>query len=258
MNPIEAKKILQLYRRNAADAHDPQFAGALKLAERDPELAQWLEEQGARQLIIATTFRQIPVPIGLKEQIISEQAAQRRSKFSRRKMELALLAVILIFSSLAGFQLLRHDQTKTVSIADDSLAAYRLQMSGIALRGYGMDLLTNNPAAIRDFLTSKKAPADFVLPTGLQSAEIAGCAIQGWQTGKVSMVCFRTGKPLPPGQASDLWLFVVDQAALKDSPATKKLLFATANQLMTVTWTEGGKVYLLETEGDETALRKFL
>ena len=44
---------------------------------------------------------------------------------------------------------------------------------------------------------------------------MTGCAIEGWQNAKVSMICFRTGKPLRPAEQSDLWLFVVDRASVK-------------------------------------------
>ena len=91
-------------------------------------------------------------------------------------------------------------------------------MAGIALRGYAMDLTTNNPAQIRAYLAQNHAPADYVLPAPLEKTAMAGCAIESWQGAKVSMICFRTGKPLPPGEQSDLWLFVVDRASVKDAP----------------------------------------
>lgn len=258
MNSIEAKKILQLYRRHAAEAQDPQIAEALALAGRDPELAEWLEQHCARQLAIATQFRQIPVPAGLKEQIISEHAANRRSLFRHRKVEIALLVVILIFGSVAGFQLVHRDAGNVAAAADNTMPVYRQQMTGVVLRGYGMDLLTNNPVAIRAYLAENKALADFILPAALQTVDLAGCSVQGWQKGKVSMICFRTGKSLSPGQASDLWLFVTDRAAIKDAPAPGKFQFATVNQLITVAWTQGEKTYLLEIEGDEATLRKLV
>ncbi len=258
MNANEAKIILQLYRRHSADADDPQIAEALALAGRDPELAAWLEQHCQRQFIVGAKLRQISVPAGLKEQIISEAAANRRMISQRRKTQFALLAVILLFGSFALYQLVPRNPARSAAIPDDTLAAYRSQMTGIALRGYGMDLLTNNPATIYDYLAEKKAPADFALPVALQKVAVTGCAIQGWQSGKVSMICFRTGKPLPPDQSSDLWLFVADRSAIKDSPATTEFHFAAVNQLMTVAWAEGDKFFLLETEGDEATLRKFL
>ena len=66
MNRDEAKNFLLLYRPGTADADDPQIAGALALAKRDPELARWLEEHCARQEALRAKFREITVPEGLK------------------------------------------------------------------------------------------------------------------------------------------------------------------------------------------------
>ena len=33
----------------------------------------------------------------------------------------------------------------------------------------------------------------------LTKVAVTGCAIQSWQGAKVSMICFRTGKPLAAG-----------------------------------------------------------
>jgi hypothetical protein len=72
------------------------------------------------------------------------------------------------------------------------------------------------------------------------------------------MICFRTGKPLPPGQSSDLWLFVVDRAAVKNAPPPGPPQIKPVNQLITAVWTQGDKVYLLGTEGNEQILRQYL
>jgi hypothetical protein len=121
-----------------------------------------------------------------------------------------------------------------------------------------MDLTTNNPVAIREYLAQKEAPADYILPAPLEKTAVTGCAIQGWQKAKVSMICFRTGKPLPPGQQSDLWLFVVDRAAVRNAPPANERRFAQVSRLLTVTWTQGDKLYVLGTEGDKQALQQYL
>jgi hypothetical protein len=92
VNVNEAKNILLLYRPGTADAEDPQIAAALALAKRDPELARWLEEHCARQEALRAKFRQITVPAGLKEQIISEQAAQEGNNPPRKIVAVALAA----------------------------------------------------------------------------------------------------------------------------------------------------------------------
>jgi len=87
---------------------------------------------------------------------------------------------------------------------------------------------------------------------------MTGCAIEDWQGTKVSMVCFRTGKPLPPGEQSDLWLFVIDRSRVKQAPPDGSREFVRINRLQMVTWTEGDKLYLLGVKGDEQTLRQYL
>ena len=257
MNVNEAKTILLLYRPGTADAEDPQIAGALALAKREPELARWLEGHCARQEALRAKFQQIIVPAGLKEQIISESAARAVTVARQRRNTVfaaaaAMAAVVVLLIVLSSFRL-PHRQKE-----DDTLAVYRNQMAGIALRGYGMDFTTNDPEQIRAYLAQNKSPSDYVLPAGLQHATTTGCAVEGWQNAKVSMICFRTGKPLPPNQSSDLWLFVVDRASLKDAPTIGQPRFIAVNRLITAVWAQGDKVYLLGTEGDESTIRKYL
>jgi len=251
VNRDEAKQILLLYRPGTADAEDPQIAEALALAKQDTELERWLEKHCECQAVLRAKIRQLAPPAGLKEQILSEHAAGRRRFSARQKFLWALAAVILLLGTLAVFWLPR-------SAEDNSLAIYQNRMARVALSPYGMDLLTNNPAPIRTYLAQRHAPADFVLPAPLQQAVLTGCAVEQWQGAMVTMICFRTGKPLPPGSASDLWLFVVDRAAVKDAPEGGQLRLAKVNLLITASWTQGGRLYFLGTEGEATALKQYL
>jgi hypothetical protein len=251
VNRDEAKDILLLYRHGTADADDPQIAEALTLAERDPELKDWLVVHCARQFVLRDKFRQITAPAGLKEQIISEQAAMEKMTFRRQKFALATMAALVMLVASAAFWFSQRGH-------DDTLAIYQNRMVGVALRGYEMDLLTNNPEPIRAYLAQNHAPADFILPAALKKTALAGCAVEGWQGAKVSMICFRTGKPLAPGGQSDLWLFVVDRASVRGSPAGSSPQFSKVNRLITATWSEGDKLYLLGTEGDEQTLKQYL
>jgi uncharacterized membrane protein YbaN (DUF454 family) len=251
MNRDEAKTILLLYRPGTADAGDPEIAAALALARQDPELKRWLVEHCARQEAVRAGFRKITAPAGLKEQIISEQAAHEKRLFWRRRAVLAATAVVMLLVALASFWFQPRRN-------DDTFAIYRSRMVGVALRGYVMDLPTNNPAQIQGYLARNQSPADYVLPAPLAKTAVTGCAIESWRGAKVSMICFRTGKPLPPAQPNDLWLFVIDRAAVKDAPPADSRQFVRVNKLMTVTWTQGDKLYMLGAEGDEKNLRQYL
>lgn len=252
MNTSEAKSILMLYRPGMADAEDPQVAEALALAEDNAELAAWLAARAAQHEALRGKFRQIAPPAGLKEQIISEHAASRRPVSARSAMAWVLASVTLLL--LLGTAAILHVQTP----AENTLALYQRDMVRLALRGYPMDLTTNDAGSIRAFLAGNHAPADFKLRAELRKTAIIGCGVEDWQGAKVSLVCFHTGKPLPPGVASDLWLFVVDRAALKNPPDTNVTQLAKVNRLATATWTEGGKLYLLGLAGDEADIMQYL
>jgi len=252
MNRDDIKTVLLLYRPGGPDVADPQITEALALAQRDVELARWFGEHCARQEVLRAKFRQIPVPAGLKEQIISEQAAQEKAILWQRKIMLtAVVATVMTLLVLATLWLRPQG-------SDNTLAIYRNRMVGAALRGYAMDLATDNPEQIRAYLKQGHAPADYVLPAPLAKIAVTGCAIQSWQGVKVSMICFRTGKPLAPGEPGDLWLFIVDRASLKNAPPAGPPLLANVNQLITAVWAQGDKLYLLGTAGDEQTIRRLL
>ena len=255
MNVNEAKSVLLLYRPGSADAEDPQTAEALALAKSDPALSAWLESHCARQIAMRTKFQQIAPPPGLREQIVSEHNAHRRAGARRRSVTMAIAASL----ALVAVTILVIFQLPPRQPDSHSLAVYQDEMASLALKGYGMDVLTNDPAAIRVFLTRRQAPADFTLPSGLQQrAELVGCSVENWQETRVSLVCFRTGQPLPPGAQADVWLFVVDSSFVKNPPAPAGPLFAEVNRLMTATWTSGGKLYFLGMGGTKEELQRYL
>ena len=257
MNRDDAKTILLLYRPGTADAADPQVIEALALAKQDADLARWFEEHCARQETLRTKFRQIPVPAGLKEQIISEQAALTRMATRRRDIAVATLAVAAIVVSLLVLARSWFPHEGNMKNGN-TLANYRSQMIYIATWGYGMSFTTNDLTQIRAYLAKNLAPADYTLPASLEKTAATGCAIENWGTAKVTMICFRTGKPLPPNEPGDLWLFVVDRAAVKGAPTSTSPRFTQINRIITATWAQGDKLYLLGTEGDKQTIRKYL
>jgi hypothetical protein len=252
VNLEEAKKTLMINRNGTADADEPEIADALLLAESNPELARWLEAQTTLQLALRAKFGEIKPPAGLKEQILSEHAAGKRVATAPRLGWYALAAVLLVMGALA---LVWYPKPAS----DEALSIYQNAMVRTALDGtYAMDLLTNSSAPVRAYLAENNAPADFTLPSGLQHAALTGCAVRNWQGTKVSLVCFRTGKRLPPGEASDLWLFVVDRSAVKNAPAGNAAQLAKINRLNTATWTDGNKLYFLGVAGQEADVKQYL
>ena len=253
MTPQQAKQILLAYRPWTADALDQDFAEALTFCRQDAELARWFENHCAVQNAIRERFQRMPVPEGLEEQILSEFKSQKLTIWWRQPARLAAAATLVIIVALGSLWLtIPRPSTEEVSFA-----SYRSRMVRTALRAYSMDLETNDVAQIRAYLAQNQAPADYVLPKNLEPTPSVGCGVLKWQDQPVTMVCFRTGKPLAPGAKSDLFLFVIDRKSVPDLRVTNAPEFVTVNKLATASWIEGEKVYILAGD-DEAQLRRRL
>ena len=258
MNRDEARQILLLYRPGTNDADDPEVAAALELAKGDPELSRWLAEHNARQTALREKLRQVPVLAGLKEQIVSEQAAKSKAASRRGAMVgLAAVAAIVISLLVLGHSYLPFGGSSNGQMAN-TLDNYKSQMTAATQSGYSMNLVTSDSGKIQAYLAGAQAPSDYALPAGMQKAAMAGCAVETWQNSKATMICFRSGKPLPHDQYGDLWLFVVDRTAVKDVTDMSSPQLAKVNGLMTAAWTQGDKLYLLSIQGDENDLKNYL
>jgi hypothetical protein len=251
VNNQEAKRILALFRPGTADEEDPAFHEARQLAKSDPELARWFDQHCESYLVLRRKFQAIPIPPGLKEQIISERKIQRPFFQSYGRPLLAVAAAVALLAVLSLGLRPFHD------LADRD-AAYRKRMTKKALVNYSMNLTTTNLVHIRSYLQEKNAPADYSLPAGLKMAVAAGCVVTSWEGRPVSMICFKSGRPLPPGEQSDLWLFVINLKTAAQSAPARAPVFARVNKATTASWSEGDKTYLLAAVGDEAFLRKYL
>ncbi|MGA2177746.1 MAG: hypothetical protein ABSH38_22450 [Verrucomicrobiota bacterium] len=251
MNNLEAREILALFRPGTADEKDPFFDEARQLARTDPELAHWFDQHCEAYLVLRGKFQAIPIPRGLKEQILSERKIHRPLFQRYWGPLLAAAAVVAFLAGIASTFWPVHGLT-------DRYAAYRKRMTETALRGYYMDLTATDPVLIRNFLKEKNAPADYSLPAGLNAAAVVGCVVSSWQGSPVSMICFKSGRPLPPGDQSDLWLFVTDRQTVAHAPAPGAPVFARVNKATTASWSDDKKNYLLAAVGNEAFLRKYL
>jgi hypothetical protein len=240
MTNAEAKEILLAYRPWADDAAEPEVAAALALCQQDAALAEWWANQQAQQQAIRVKFAAIPVPRGLAEQIISERKAQSALPRWRQPALLAASCAVILLVGISVWFAFQATQRPDVSFD-----GYRARMVKTALRVYGMNLETNDAAQVRAFLAQQEAPADYELPAALGQTETVGCGVLRWQGKPVSMICFRTGQPLPPGNKTDLMLFVINRADLQGNVPHEAAEIVGVSQLSTATWQVGGKVYLL-------------
>jgi hypothetical protein len=146
--------------------------------------------------------------------------------------------------ALLGFWMLRREP--------DSFAGYRNRMANLVSGEYRMMLEAKDHKAIRQFLAQNHGHDDYVLTPALEQVPAEGCALVDWHGRRVSLIC------LDRGSENDLFLFVIDHAALPDAPVQSSPQFASAGAMATATWTRGDRTYLLVVKGDAEQLRKYL
>jgi hypothetical protein len=235
---------LALYRPGIDDPHDPFFAAALAHAERDPELGRWLRQQQDVDAAFRRKFAQLPVPAGLEQQILFDRKVVRPSAWWERPVLLAAAAAAVVLAVVAGY-LLRQPEPQ-------NFAAFRTTMARLVSGEYKMMLETKDQSAIRQFLAKHHSPADYQLTKEMEKLPAEGCALVNWHRQSVSLVC------LDRGADHDLFLFIIDRAALPDPPPGQTPRFIRVGDMTTASWSLGDRAYVLATRGSEDDLRKFL
>ncbi len=246
MTPIEAKRILELYRPGTDDGADPEVAQALAVARLDPELAGWLKEHIRRQSALRDKFREITVPSTLKTTLLAEPKSVVKIRWWRDPDWLPLAACIVL---LIGLCVALEGLWKGPP-APDRFADFEGRMVRSALREYRMDILTNDLTQVRSLLSARGAPADFPLPGPLTKLTPTGGGVLRWRNNPVSMVCFDRG------DKQMLFLFVMNKSAVKDAPGCAPAL-AQISSLTAMGWSEGDKAYVLAGPQEADFLKKY-
>jgi hypothetical protein len=263
MTPEEAKRILALYRPGSADQEDPEFADALDLADPgrrrgarasqvDPDLSRWFRQHCSAYLGVRGKFQDIQLPAALKDQILAEYKSHITPpvRSSSRRLVLACVASVLVMASLLTIFFVHRTQHQ--------FALYRQRVVAKALGTYSMDIQTNSLTAINAYLAGRGAPNGSAFPPNVKTAEPVGCAVIDWHGKPVTMVCFKSGKPLEPGQVADLWLFVADKGDVVNGPEGASKALAQEDRMATAAWSQDGKLYMIGTVGDQSVLQKYL
>jgi hypothetical protein len=259
VNSQEAKKILLLYRP-AVDRDDADFAEAIALAKTDPELDSWFQQHCAFQSAASSAFNNIPVPDGLKEQILSERKAHL-TLISRRRALVAACAVVVI--AVCGFLTFRSIVPPRPNL-DYSFGNFHTNMIAKIIRyPEKMDIYTNDLQAIRAKLAELGQSSLVFTPDVdkiVQRTNIAGTGGKAldWQDKQVAMICLNSGKKDVP-KSGDLFLFIVDKTAVKGPlPGPTPVITQDRKNIVSSSWTSGDKTYILAGLGDEAFIKPFL
>jgi hypothetical protein len=240
----QARDILLAYRAGTSDANNPSVAQALDLARRDPELAHWLEEQNALYRSIRAKLKAGRAPDDLRERILASRKIVRVAFWRRNPVWLAAAAIFVLLIGAAMMLL-------NVRSASD-FNSYRSEMVRFVAQGYKMDVEVESFAALQRVFKEKHWPFEYEVPKPLQAVPLEGGCAHTWRGHRVSLLCFETT------DHKDIWLFVVERAAVPHPLATGSIAFDNVGGLPTAAWVMGSKLYLLTGEVDAETLKRLL
>ena len=246
MTKEQAILILTIYRPGIDDAADPEVMAALNLADSDRELATWLAENTALFEEVRAKLKQIEVPAdGVSRALRGRPAKWFLFPAWPRGPWLAAAAGVMLLLGLGGVWFwtnrgLPHE-----------FQTWRSGMVRKAMENYHMDFATNDLRQIREYLARNGGHTNYWLSPALEKLPGDGCGLLRWHNRPVTMICFAMR------EGEDLYLFIVDRAALSDPPTGAEPQFAKVGQFTTASWTTEDKTYLLAGAVDETSLRRY-
>lgn len=232
MDNEQARFILQAYRPGGQDAGDPQFAEALEQVRRDPELAQWFEQQRALDKAIANKLESAPIPPDLKSSILAARSVVRPPVWRRRSAALAWAACLALLLSLGGLWIK----------ANTGYAAYHRDMVEAVASLDSLDLRESDVALINDWLGERSAPSGFTMPKSLQKFAGLGCRVLDWRGREVTLICLCDDSE---GLQDKVHLLVIDSHSLPGSPPGPKPQFKEDGHIATASWSDEDYTYIL-------------
>jgi anti-sigma factor RsiW len=245
MNREEAQFILQAYRANGEDAHDPQFAEALALVRNDPELARWFAREQALDAAIAGRIHSVPPPPDLRNQLLLARKVIRPRPWWRKPAWIAAAAIVALLISAAGLLLLRRS-------GEAEFASFRGTMieASLDMRKH-IDVMGLDADELKQWLIENRGHPEFVLPRGLADKGIMGCKVLDWRGHRVTLLCLKFG-----GKHVDV--FVINESDLPGVSLRAAPVFGSESGVTTAAWRREGKIYFLAGNIPESDLKQLL
>jgi hypothetical protein len=189
-------------------------------------------------------MKEISVPADLHEQILARHKIIEPIAWWRSPFAVAAAAIVAICVSIYFVVSQLNPPVR--------FAVFREQMASFAAAGYKLDVHSDSFDELRQQFARNGWPADYTVPSGLSKLNVRGGCLMNWRSHKVSMLCL--GGP----DHHDAWLYVVERAAVSGAPRQSTPVVAPAGGLITASWSDRGKIYVLAAQGDEAFLRTLL
>lgn len=244
MDEQKAKYILSGGRPRELDADQEGFHEALGMAEQNPAVREWMEEQQTLTETLNAKLNEIPVPVGLKDRILAGESVSRTGVHGSRRSILALAAIFVGLLSVMIWQFIPSSLG-----SEKNFAGLRTDMAQFLSDGFSLELQSKYLEKLKDHLSEEHQFVDYVVPEQLAGQNSVGCRIIEWQGSQVALICFTVDREL-------VHLMVLPKDQLLELP--EKLLPRQAGEWATDGWQDEKNVYLVATRGSADFLESVL
>ncbi len=246
MNNEEARNILSVYRPGGADAGDPYFEGALKQARRDPELAQWFEDERRFDRAVSEALQSIDVPAEGKTDLLA--VSKMDSRVRRFPQWANALAAGIVLAAGILFAWLAIGERKTDGIPVGEGVGAFVEMAAAAMP---FDYRAESVAELSAWLGERGAPVPGKMPEGILAGESLGCRVFSDDAGnRISLLCFVVN--------GDFVHFFVTEDGLERFPQLVPGSWEVAEGWNTYSWIEEGRGYVVLSRAPRGELETWL
>lgn len=242
MNREEARFILSSVHPDRIDQHDSHMAEALKFAENDDELRQWLASATEFDRAVTEKMAEVEVPANLKTAITSGLRLAEGKTVSRRNALVAAASVAAMLGSAAWWLADRQSGT------DYLLTRFQSDILDELLALGPLDHKTTDTDSIANWLHGHGIDPDVNVPEVIDGRQPLGCKLLEWNGRKVSLICF-----MKPGEEETL-MHVVTLSVPTGNSDTSSQHFRDRGNLSSVVWQQGNTVYLVAALGNDVEL----
>lgn len=230
MDRHQAKEILARYRPGESWG-DPQVGEALEFARNDPQLAEWFKERSAHGngAVVSNDTPAVPAEAG-------------------RDVKPAVVLLILAAAFLIAMLAWALAAPKPM----DPFVNYRERMVRFVRRAYPVQISVTELAQVRDYFRTNAGPVDFPLPHNLEKLQPKGCAVFTWHSHPVGLMSFDAGGN------TNLSLFLIPRDSFPVTSIPLSTDYAHVGKLLTASWTDGNRVYLLAGPDDPGLLKNYV
>lgn len=252
MDRHHAQQILLTYRLGEHAPPGSELAEALALAEKDPELAEWLEAQLRYDRRLRSALRSVTPPAGLQQAILRGRpptpSLWRRS--APRLLAMAAAGAVLLGIWAVSNRGARGPVNVPSPVATTRALPFRDQMVELIAQGrYSLQAQSGSLTELRSFLRRNGGAHDVSVSPALAALSTYGCQVLAFDGRRTTLICFTSPR------LGFVHLFVVDSPTEGVGSQPTLAQFGNWN---TATWSSGSKTFVVCAQASDSDLRALL